>query len=118
MSAVKLEQLKLETLGVVDPKIEVLFQKHVRHVVEDCMNRPHDGTARTISVEFALTPIPNPDDGSCDEVHVAVAAKSKVPTFRTKAFPMRPTKAGLLFNREVPENLDQPALGFNEGDDE
>ena len=119
--AVKLEQLKLENLAVVDPRIEAMFQKHVKTLVDDVMNRPGEKQKRKLLLEFEITPVIelDKDTGEChvEEVKVSLIGKSKVPTFQTRGFPMKVTKGGLLFNREIPEDLHQPSI-FGEGDGE
>lgn len=110
MAGVKLDQLKLSTLIMVDPRIEALFQKQISKVANDCLDRPLDAKDRQVTLTFNVKPDIDPDSGDCDQVQVSIASEVKVPPYKTKAFPMRPTKAGLLFNTEVPENLNQPGL--------
>jgi hypothetical protein len=114
MAGVKLEKLTLETIGIVDPRIEGMFQKHVRQIVDDVMNRPAEPAARKLTLEFLVTPViredPDTGESQCDEVKVSFEGKSKVPTFRTRAFPMKVSRAGLQFNREIPEDLHQPSI--------
>lgn len=112
---VKLEKLSLETLGVVDPRIEAMFQKHIRNIVDDVLNRPGDAGERKLILEFSVRPQVevNPETGeaTCDEIKLSLVGKSKVPTHQTRAFPMKLIKGqGLAFNREIPEDLHQPSL--------
>lgn len=107
---VQLEQLSLASLETLDPRIEVLFQKHVQQISNDCINRPREKSKRKLILEFYVEPVCDPDTGECEEVRVSIEGKSKLPVFRTKAFPMAVSKAGLRFNSEVPDNLNQPGL--------
>ena len=106
----KREQLKLGTLVAVDPRIETLFNKQIAKVANDCLDRPLDPKARQVFLVFNVTPSIDPETGDCDHVDVAVASEVKTPPYKTKAFPMQVTKAGLFFNPDVPEDLNQPGL--------
>lgn len=114
MPGVKMEQLKLSTLIVVDPRIEVLFQKQITRVAQDCLDRPLDAKERKVILEFQVKPQIDPETGDCDSVDVSIASEVKTPPYKTKAFPMRPTKAGLVFNAEVPDDLNQRGLEFED----
>ena len=108
--AVRLEKLRLDTLGTVDARIEKLFQKHLAHIVRDCEDRPSDTGERTITLQFAVTPCLNPDTRECDEVGIAIQCKSSVPKFHTKPFQMRVEQGSLLFNADAPDALRQQIL--------
>lgn len=111
---VNLEKLQLATLGVVEPKLEAMFQKHVMNIVNDCLNRPGEKDKRSLTLKFDIIPVIEIDKESgqltCDEVRIQFKGESKVPTYRTKAFPMKLSRGGLMFNREIPEQLNQPSL--------
>ena len=100
-----LEGLTLGSLESLDPRIEVLFQKHVQQITQDCMNRPREKTKRRLVFEILFEPSVDPDTGECDEVKVTLEGKSKLPVFRTRSFPMQATKAGLRFNAESPDDI-------------
>lgn len=108
--AVKLEALTLGNLEILDARIEQLFQKHLAVIRSDLQNRPNDPTPRKLTIELACVPIPAESGGDLDEVQLEVSAKSAVPVYKTKAFRLKPSRDGLLFNAEIPEELDQPAL--------
>lgn len=101
--AVQLEGLSLATLEVLDPRIEVLFQKQVQLIANDCMNRPREKAKRKLIFEMQFEPMVDPDTGECEEVKVSIDGKSTLPPFRTRPYPMHVTKAGLKFNSEVPD---------------
>lgn len=105
---VKLETLRLDTLSDMDARIEGLFQKHLAVIRADCENRPNDESPRKLTLEFSCVPIA--EAGELDEVEVNISAKSVVPVYKTKAFRLKPTRDGLKFNADIPEELDQPAL--------
>ena len=112
---VKLDKLTLATLNIVDPRIEKMFQKHIRQVMEDVNNRPGEAKPRKMTLTFDLTPVieRNRDTGDCyvDTIRVALKAPpAKLPDFTTKGFPMKITANGLFFNKEIPEDLHQPSL--------
>ena len=111
---VELQKLKLETLAQLDPRIELLFQKHLQNIAQDCIHRPGEKSTRRLMLEFFVEPVLDTDTGDCEHVKVSVEGKSKVPVFRTKTFPMDVSNDGFRFNSYVPDNLDQPALDFNE----
>lgn len=106
---VKLESLRLDTLAGLDPRVEQLFQKHLTIIKADCTHRPNDLTPRKLTIELAFKPIPD-DDGTLDEVEIEVAAQSKCPVYKTKPFRLKPTRDGLMFNADIPSELDQPSL--------
>lgn len=110
MAIVKLEVLRLDSLALMYPQIEQLFQKHLSVVRLDLQNRPGDVTARKISLNFLCTPVKDVDTGDLDEVVLEVSAASTVPVFKTKKFHLKPIRDGLAFNSEIPDELDQPAL--------
>lgn len=110
MAGVTLQPLKLESLGDIDPRVESLFLKHLMRLSQDCMDRPRDTAKRKVMLEFTFVPDVDPDTGECDEAKMTIEAHSKVPTYRTKSYPVRLTKNGFLFNSEVPEDLNQPGL--------
>jgi hypothetical protein len=105
--AVQLEQLTLATLEVLEPKIELLFQKHLQLITNDCMNRPGEKKKRKLTFQLEFEPVADPETGQCEEVKVSIDANAAVPKFRTRDFKMRPSKAGLRFDAQV---ADDPAL--------
>lgn len=107
---IEFEELKLSTLGDLDDRIEILFQRHLQNIANDCLNRPAEKTKRKVVVELSFEPVADPDSGDCDSVRITIEARSKVPTFRTKSYPLGVTKAGFRFNSENPSDLRQPAL--------
>ncbi len=110
MAEVKLEQLRLDTLGTLEPRLEAVFQRHLASIAQDCINRPREKNKRKIVIEMTIEPVQDPETGECEHCNISVEARSKVPTHRTKSFQLAPSKAGFRFNSEVPENINQPGL--------
>jgi len=111
--AIVTEVLRLETIKDIDPRIEGVFQYHVERARQDCMNRPADKTERKIIVEFSFEPVMD-ENRECDAINMTVKARSKVPDHASATYKLGvdAKKKGLLFNRDNPQDIDQPAL-FN-----
>jgi len=115
---IELTQLSLSSLEQLDGRIEALFQKHLAFLSSDCMNRPGDKTPRKLSLELSIVPQTDPATGECDDVFVSIEAKSKVPTYKTKEYPLRVSRGGLLFNADIPDAIDQTSIKFPTEKDE
>jgi hypothetical protein len=111
------QQLTLATLEKLDMgKAAAALQEHLKRAAIDCMDRPGDGKARKVTLQFDITPIVTPDL-TCDEVHIQIQAASKVPTHRTKVYSCGLRKNGMLvFNPDSPDNVNQNTL--LDGDDD
>lgn len=99
-----------------DGRIGKLLKRHFANVSNDCMNRPTDPAKRKVIVEFAFSPVYDAELRECEVVKVTIEAKSKVPTFRSKKYEMRPHKSGFAFNQDFPDKHDQQPLPFGESD--
>lgn len=91
--AVKLEKLTLATLNIVDPRIEKMFQKHIRQVMEDVNNRPGEAKRRKITLTFDLTPVI--DWTRWDFLTIPTPNDQSIPSSR-----MCPCRPNQSFNRE------------------
>ncbi len=111
---IKTEELRLDTIGQLDPRMEKLFQSHIQRICADCRNRPTDKTVRKLVFQFDVEPVVDPETGECEQVNLTVEAQSKVPNWRTRTFPMAITGKGLEFNAHTPDALDQSNL-FDDG---
>lgn len=110
MPRVEEVQLNFANLTELDSgKINLLVQKHLALVAQDCMNRPGDKTKRKVVLEFYAEPILE-EDGQCERCKLEIECKSKVPTFRSRRFEMRVSKGGFLFNKDFPDAIDQAPL--------
>lgn len=110
MSQVERVQLSIQSLvdldsGIVAEQVE----RHLRRVAQDCMDRPGDKSPRKTTLEFSFSPVCD-QQGNAETVNCEVEIKSKVPVHRSKTYEMGLTKAGFIFNRDVPESLDQGVL--------
>lgn len=110
MSRVERVQLSIETLAELDGGI-VAEQavRHLQRLAQDCMDRPGDKTKRKATLEFSFEPVCD-QQGNAETVRCEVEIKSRVPVHRSKTYEMGLTKAGFVFNRDVPESLDQQVL--------
>lgn len=108
------ERFTLENLPQLDFGIvPEVFDREMKRVVKDCMDRPHDDKARAVNIKFAVKPLPSPSAQgmACDEVQVEVEVDSAVPKQRTKIYTMR-TKAdgGLVFHPDLPDDPDERTI--------
>lgn len=97
-------------------KYAALLRNHLANLARDCIDRPMDDKERTLTIQFRMKPVLDPETRDCERVDMSLEMKSKVPVFRTKKFQLRPHNRGFLINRDFPDDLDQPAL-FPDGDD-
>jgi hypothetical protein len=107
----KLQKLSLATLDQLDMgKISATLEVHLRRAIADCVDRPADEKARSVTMQFELVPVLN-DDASCTEVSLQVQCQSKVPVHRTRVYNtgVRQTREGpmLVFNPDSPGNVRQ-----------
>ncbi|MEM7813060.1 MAG: hypothetical protein AAF532_16400, partial [Planctomycetota bacterium] len=71
--------LDFENLADLDEgRIEKLLMHHWGIASRDCISRPGDKTARVVTMEFKITPNPDPDTGECETTHMSINCKSKV----------------------------------------
>ena len=98
-----------------------MFQKHVKHILDDVENRQGEAKARKLHLEIEIKPVIERDKetGDCrvEEIRFDLKGKAKVPDYQTRSYPMKITSQGLFFNREIPEDLHQPSLIPEEADD-
>lgn len=109
---VKLEQLRLDTLAVHDPRFEALFQKLIRDVVRDCEDRPNLPDKRKIKLEFELVPVFNSESRECDEVILSLGGNTALPKYKSDESRMRTAEGKLEFNPGIPDSIDQHPLPF------
>ena len=77
----KLENLKQLDFGLIAES----FSAELQHVTKDCQDRPHDETARTVTIKFNLKPVPDATGRvvDLDSVNVEAEITSSVPKRRT-----------------------------------
>ena len=106
-TAFTLDNLRLLDFG----KIGLAFAREVEHVVKDCLDRPGDDHARTVTLRFSFTPDGTPGVGDCETVRVEAEVSSAVPKRRSKVYEMTPRKSGdLVFNPDLPGEPDAETL--------
>lgn len=110
-------QFSLDTLKALDGgKAALAFDEHVKRAALDCMDRPGDKAARTVTLEIKLTPVMEPG-GDCTEVTAQIKATSAVPKHQTKPYSFGLRRGGMLvFNEDAVDNINQAT--FMDGDDE
>jgi hypothetical protein len=117
--------LSINSLAELDGgKVSAAFLHDLRRIIQDCIDRPGDKTARTITLEFSAKPQVG-QELVCEGVEGKFRIKSKIPERKTKIperktkIPERKTKAyhfqtdrsgGLFFNANNPANSDQTTL--------
>jgi hypothetical protein len=116
----KLQKLSLETLDQLDMgKISATLEVHLRRAIADCEDRPLDPKARSVTLQFDMTPIVT-DDRDCTEANLQVQCHSKVPTHKTRVYNMGIRKFddghALVFNPDSPGNVNQQT--FMNGEDD
>jgi len=108
---VSLKQFTLDNLNDLDGgKAALAFEHHVRRAALDCMDRPGDDKARTVTLQVSLKPVMEPG-GDCVEVEAQIHAKSTVPPHKTKPYSFGLRKNGVLvFNPDATDAVDQATL--------
>ena len=111
LQAFTLENLENLDLG----KASVAFNRQIRRIAEDCLDRPGDVNPRKVTLEIVAKPVTN-DDGSCERVKLQIQVASKIPSYRTRVYDLGLRKNGVLvFSEDSPENIDQTT--FFDGED-
>lgn len=105
-------QLDLASLNDLDDgRVAVAFMHELKRAVSDCIDRPGDKNARTVSLELKITPVVDADSGQCEEAHGEFQIKSKVPQRKSKTYSFGIRKGGMLaFNSNSPEQVDQRTI--------
>jgi hypothetical protein len=113
----KLLKVELSSIEELDDRVAKAFDQHMKRVGQDCMDRPTDKTARTVTLVVRITPIPHVDATSgrtvitCTEVETELEVFSKIPTQKSsiKSLALRPN-ACFAFNPDSPDNVNQATL--------
>jgi hypothetical protein len=102
--------LTLESLKDLDTgKARMAFDKELKRCVQDCIDRPNDESARTVTMQLSLKPVS--DGQECDGCKGEFEIKSKVPVRRTRAYHFGiKTTGALYFNEDSLDNADQATL--------
>jgi hypothetical protein len=75
----------LENMASIDSGLTaLLFNRELKKVVADCVDRPADKKARTVTLTVAI--VPQCVDGVCETVLMETTVSSKMPAPRTKQY--------------------------------
>ncbi len=109
-------RLSVESIGVIDDgRVQAALNREIERVVEDCLDRPGDETAREVTMKIAIKP-ESGQAGVCEDCDVEFEIKSKLPPVRSKRYQMRPEgNGGLVFNDLSPEAVRQGTLDEVDG---
>lgn len=101
-------ELNLANLNELDDgRVAVAFMHELRRVVQDCLDRPGDVSARKVSLEFCLKPV-IAEDGQCESADGDFKIKSSVPVRKSKSYSFNVNKKGhLIYSSNSPEDVDQ-----------
>lgn len=104
----------LANLQEIDDGLTVrLFDRALKQVVADCVDRPGDKKARTVTLELAI--VPQATDGVCETVLMESTVKSKIPAPRTKQYQVDVKGDGtLIVNPASPDDVRQRTLDERE----
>lgn len=102
---------RIENIGEIDDgRIAAAVNVELGRVVQDCINRPGDASARKVTIETIVKPQKG-DDGVCVAVDVEFEVKSRVPSRRSKRYEMQTNAGGaLVFNPASPDDVRQGTL--------
>jgi len=117
----KLTTLNVDTVILFDPRIRELIDRELRKVSLDLWDRPTEKKARKLTIEMAFVPVPETSNGvvSCDQGRMVLKVKTTTPHYATIDFPVEVTKAGMRFNADCPDSLNQHTMfGGPNGDDD
>ena len=99
-----LRELTFENIGEVDAgRIKLAVEQHLKKIVTDCIDRPGNDTARTLTLQLNIVPQIDPDTNNCDDVNIEFEVGSKVPKHRSR-----------MVNCAVRKSLNGPMLAFND----
>lgn len=104
-------QLSLDTLKDFDfGKAAVAWEKALGQVVKDCLDRPGEEKARTVTMTTNIRPIVQ-QDGDVVDVEVDFSVKAKLPPWQTAGRPAIPSRNGQLFFSDMaPDNPRQTTI--------
>jgi len=89
------QAFKLENLASIDGHAADGFEKELKRIVEDCMERPLTDGKREVSLHVRIKPEPD-KTGDCTRVELLFFVKSKMPARESDVFHPRVKKTGQL----------------------
>jgi hypothetical protein len=108
MSFVELTLASIEDID--DGRVARAYAHELKRIVQDCMDRPGDKNARTVTLKAKVTPIPSTEAGilEMDGAEVEFMIEGSVPKRKSKTYSLRANKQGQLsYSSNSPENADQ-----------
>lgn len=109
-----LEKFNLGCLATMDDgRIREAFEQALKRCELDCKDRPALEEARKVSMSVTLVPVPG-ERGDLDSVNIVVKITDTLPKRCSKAYNMKATRGGLLFNELSTEDVNQATLEFGE----
>lgn len=103
-----LKELTLENLKDLDyGKASLTFDKALRRAVADCLDRPGDNRARTVSLELKLSPVSDVVGStiSCEGAKGVFKVKCSIPNWETQMVDFGVKRDGrLVFNEDSPRD--------------
>ena len=102
------KQLTLDALKDFDlGKVDVAFQQALRAAAQDCIDRPGETKARSVTLAFAMAPIVEVE-GHCDSVKAEFQIQTTLPKKVSKRYEFFVDKRGnLSFSEHAPDSRDQ-----------
>lgn len=111
-----LKEMKLDNLGLLDDgKIQGAFDAAIRRLAFDCVDRPTDGKARSLTMQIKLVPVLDEQSREAERVRAQVVFKEAVPPRQTRLYDLQlrpgPNRTAMLaFSEASPENADQTTI--------
>lgn len=116
-----LQLLKLETLAeLAHGKVGVAFNREVQRMGRDCVDRPSDDRARTVTLTVAIKPTAVIDGQSvtCEGAKAIARIKAKAPDYETQEIDLGIRENGsTVFSPSCPENHRQISMFADEPDE-
>ncbi len=110
MPKIKFQELDLAAVAELDPLAAAMFKKIMRDLAKDCENRPYDTGARTCSLKFKMKPVPDNETRELDRILLEIEGTPSIPVYRTKPAQLRSDQGRLVFNVDIPDDIDQQPL--------
>lgn len=120
----KVERVPLDFSNLrelADGRIEAMLAVHLTRAARDCLDRPGETKPRKVTLQFEFVPVLE-SEGYADRADCAIACKSNLPNHVSPTVQVELNPQGFLFNKHVPESLDQHSFdevdGFSPDDDD
>ncbi len=101
--------LSLHELRNLDAgRVAVAFDQDLRFLAKDCLDRPGDKRARTLTLVVELEPTID-DDGQCESVKGSFRIAARIPSRQSKTYDFGVRRGGqLVFNQLLPDSDEEP----------